>query len=105
MWNPFKPKIHGPEITFLPLGTRVNVLPGTTVLEAALSNKINLRHSCDGNLACSTCHVYVEQGGGQVASPLNDELDMLDSAEGLRDNSRLACQVRVFADLTVVIPQ
>ncbi len=105
MWNPFKAKIKGPAVTFFPSGKTVHVLAGTSVLEAALTNHIDLQHSCDGNLACSTCHIYLDAGGESVGAPLHDELDMLDSAANLKQNSRLACQVRIYADLTVVIPQ
>ena len=105
MWNPFKSKVSGPVVTFLPSGEQVTVTPGTTVLEAALLHDIDLDHSCDGNLACSTCHVYVCSGSDRTSSPSRDEEDMLDSAIGVRPNSRLACQLEVYADMTVDIPE
>jgi len=104
MWNPFKPKIEGPELTFLPSGRKVTVKPGTTVLEAALEHDIDLDHSCDGNLSCSTCHIYLQAGANRTNAPSGDEDDMLDSADNVLPNSRLGCQVQVFEDLTVEIP-
>jgi len=34
---------------------------GTTVLEAAHNNDIELEGACEGSLACSTCHVIVDK--------------------------------------------
>ena len=34
---------------------------GTTVLEAAHNNNIDLEGACEGSLACSTCHVVIEK--------------------------------------------
>lgn len=104
IWNPFKPKIQGPNITFLPMDKTITVEEGTTVLQAALSHDIDLRHSCDGNLACSTCHVYIRSGEAGLNTPLPDEEDMLDSAENVEACSRLACQVHITHDIVVEIP-
>ncbi len=52
--------------------------------------------ACDHSLACSTCHVVLQQ---EVFSELDavddEEMDMLDLAFGLEDTSRLGCQVKV----------
>ncbi|MDX8388389.1 MAG: 2Fe-2S iron-sulfur cluster-binding protein [Ghiorsea sp.] len=104
MWNPFKPKISGPTVHFLPMGEDVTVVAGTSVLEAALLHKIPLNHSCDGNLACSTCHIYVQKSEGNIGVPSPDEMDMLDSVTNVKPQSRLACQYKVFHDTTVEVP-
>ena len=93
-----------PKIKFLPAGTEVDVVEGTTVLDAALDNDVHIDHNCGGNCVCSTCHVWIEEGI-QTLDPMNeDEQDMLEDAEGLAKNSRLACQCEVSADLVVKIP-
>uniref|UniRef100_A0A6G3MJ00 2Fe-2S ferredoxin (Trinotate prediction) n=1 Tax=Henneguya salminicola TaxID=69463 RepID=A0A6G3MJ00_HENSL len=33
---------------------------GSTVLEVAKKNSIDLEGACEGSCACSTCHVYVD---------------------------------------------
>ena len=101
MWNPFKSKISGPVLTFLPSGKKVTVVSGTTVLEAALEHDLELDHACDGNLACSTCHVYVHCGAEKANPSSWDEDDMLDSATNVLPASRLGCQLHVYADMTV----
>ncbi len=82
----------------------VEVPPGTTILDAALDNDIDLDHNCGGNCACSTCHVIVEEGMENLSEISEDEEDMLDSAVGLTLTSRLACQCEVKGDIKVRIP-
>ncbi|MFT6331782.1 MAG: 2Fe-2S ferredoxin [Lentimonas sp.] len=81
---------------------------GTTVLEAAHNNDINLEGACEGSLACSTCHVIVEdQYFGKLEEPSEDEEDMLDLAFGLTATSRLGCQIIMTTELdgfTVTVP-
>lgn len=67
---------------------------GDNVLYLAHRYDIDLEGACEASLACSTCHVYVEEGFyDKLAEPLEEEEDMLDLAVFLRDNSRLGCQI------------
>lgn len=94
-----------PRVRFLPMDIEVEVEAGTAVLDAALNNNIQIDHNCGGNCACSTCHIVVEEGFDSLEEPSEDELDMLDEAEGLTATSRLACQTIVQdRDLVVRIP-
>lgn len=81
---------------------------GTTVLEAAHNNDINLEGACEGSLACSTCHVVVDKGFyDMLEAPNEDEEDMLDLAFGLTPTSRLGCQIVMTKELdglTLVVP-
>ena len=70
--------------------------PGDSLLETAWEAGADLEGACDHCMACTTCHVYVEEGMEVDASQLEDEeLDALDVAFEPRDNSRLARQVRL----------
>ena len=52
--------------------------------------------ACDHSLACSTCHVVLQQEVFAELDPVDDEeMDMLDLAFGLEDTSRLGCQIKV----------
>lgn len=93
-----------PKVRFLPLNVEVEVEEGTVILDAALNNNILIDHNCGGNCACSTCHVVVEDGLDTLNEKTEDEVDMLDEAEGLTDRSRLACQCKISEDLVVRIP-
>jgi len=69
-----------------------DVADGQSLLEVALKNDINLHHNCGGVCACSTCHVYVEQGDDFLEELTDREEDFIDRAVSPRLNSRLGCQ-------------
>ncbi|MDA9231091.1 ferredoxin family 2Fe-2S iron-sulfur cluster binding protein [Rickettsiales bacterium] len=81
---------------------------GTTVLEAAHNNNIDLEGACEGSLACSTCHVVLDQDHfNKLDEPSEDEEDMLDLAFGLTPTSRLGCQIVMSKELdglTLIVP-
>ncbi len=77
-------------------GTRreVDAPAGLSVLEIAHRHGIDIEGACEGSLACSTCHVIVDPDWfAKLASPTEDEEDMLDLAFGLEKTSRLGCQI------------
>lgn len=76
---------------------------GENLLEVALENGINIEHACGGVCACSTCHVYLEQGSPEVNEADEDEEDRVEEAPGLQRNSRLACQCRLQGEGPVQI--
>ena len=65
------------------------------LLELALEHGINIEHACGGVCACSTCHIYVEEGMDQITESDEDEEDRVEEAPGLQINSRLACQCKI----------
>jgi 2Fe-2S ferredoxin len=77
-------------------GTRreVDAPLGLSVLEIAHANNVDIEGACEGSLACSTCHVIVDDAWfRKLAEPTEDEEDMLDLAFGLQKTSRLGCQI------------
>jgi 2Fe-2S ferredoxin len=68
------------------------VEPGQSILEIALKNDIDLHHNCGGVCACSTCHLYVQQGEQHLEELSDKEEDFIDRAVNPRLNSRLGCQ-------------
>ncbi len=98
-----------PKITFKnPLALKViapltvEVKPGTSILEAAEDCGARVGHACGGNLACSTCHVWVEQGLDSLPEVSDKENDIMDKAFDVRPESRLGCQAKV-ADEDIVV--
>ncbi len=65
---------------------------GESLLELAMEHGINIEHACGGVCACSTCHVYIEEGGKSLAEATEAEEDRVEEAPGLQRNSRLSCQ-------------
>lgn len=98
-----------PKITFLPMNQSVEVVSGTTILEAAHQGDISLEGACEGSMACSTCHVVVSsEWYDTLPFPSEEEEDMLDRAFGLTPTSRLGCQVAITDELDgliVTIPE
>ena len=86
-----------PSMTFIERdGNRrtVDAPLGLSVLEIAHKHGVDIEGACEGSLACSTCHVIVEPSWySRLATPTEDEEDMLDLAFGLEKTSRLGCQI------------
>lgn len=61
---------------------------GQHLLEIAHNNEIDLEGACEASLACSTCHVILEDEiYDQLEEPEEEEEDMLDLAFGLTHTS------------------
>lgn len=78
---------------------------GLSILEVAHQNDVPLEGACEGSLACSTCHVILEDENAYKGLPKAsaDEEDMLDLAFGLTKTSRLGCQIIVTKELEGVV--
>ncbi len=80
--------------------TEVDAPIGSSVLEIAHKNNIDLEGACEGALACSTCHVIVDRDFFDLLpEPSEEEEDMLDLAFGLTLSSRLGCQLIITDEL------
>ena len=86
-------------------GTRIMDLKHDTKYEKFLEG---YECSCEGSLACSTCHVILDEKSYNALPPIkDDENDMLDLAWGLKKTSRLGCQitlVKKFDGMIIEIP-
>ena len=70
--------------------------PGSRLLELGQNAGLPLEGTCEGQMACSTCHVVIaEDWFAQVPEASDDEEDMLDLAAGVTRTSRLSCQITV----------
>jgi ferredoxin-2, mitochondrial len=81
---------------------------GTCLLDVAQADGQPLEGTCEGQMACSTCHVIVDPDWfGKLPKAREEEEDMLDLAAGATRTSRLACQITLTDDLdglTVRVP-
>ncbi len=78
-----------------------------SILEVALKNNIHLHHNCGGVCACSTCHIYLNQGENLVEELSDKEEDFIDRARNPKLSSRLSCQcilLKGSGDIHVTIP-
>lgn len=73
---------------------------GDILLEVAQNADMPLEGTCEGQMACSTCHVIIApEWFVQLPRASEDEEDMLDLAAGVARTSRLACQIMLDAAL------
>ena len=69
-----------------------NIECDQSLLEVCLDNDIDLHHNCGAVCACSTCHLYVNEGMEHLEELTDKEEDFIDRAINPRINSRLGCQ-------------
>ena len=83
----------------------IEVEKGLTVMEGAVQNDIpGIDADCGGSMACSTCHVYVEEKWfDKIPKAEAAEVDMIDMAYEPKKNSRLSCQLIVTNELDGLI--
>lgn len=69
---------------------------GSNLLEVAQAAGMPLEGTCEGQMACSTCHVIVApEWFSRLPEASDDEEDMLDLALGVSRTSRLSCQIEL----------
>ena len=78
----------------------VDAPAGSVLLDVAQGAGQPLEGTCEGQMACSTCHVIVDAGDfAKLPRASEDEEDMLDLAFGLTRTSRLGCQIVITEEL------
>lgn len=75
---------------------------GEHLLEVAIEHGINIEHACGAVCACSTCHIYVEEGMKSLSEPDEAEEDRVEEAPGLQRNSRLSCQCNIVGEGPII---
>ncbi|MHA1600823.1 MAG: adenylate/guanylate cyclase domain-containing protein [Alphaproteobacteria bacterium] len=83
-----------------PDGRRVEVTPGTTILEASRGAGIPHASVCGGRGRCSTCRVRIGAGSGNLPPPSEAEAAVLHRISAA-PTVRLACQTRPTGDVEV----
>lgn len=72
----------------------VEATAGATLLKVAQAAWQPLEGTCEGQMACATCHVIVDAADfARLPRASEDEEDMLDLATGATRTSRLSCQI------------
>jgi ferredoxin len=74
--------------------------PGDNLLRLGQAKGLPLEGTCEGQMACSTCHVIVApEWFDRLPRASEEEEDMLDLAAGACRTSRLACQIDLNVSL------
>jgi len=99
------------KVTFIdPRGKAIEAAaePGENLLRVGQNAGLPLEGTCEGQMACSTCHVVVApEWFDKLPEAVEEEEDMLDFAAGARRTSRLSCQIDLTDELdglTVSVP-
>jgi len=86
----------------------VEAAAGQRLLEVAQADGQPLEGTCEGQMACSTCHVIVDPADfAKLPRASEMEEDLLDLASHVSRTSRLACQILLtenLESLTVRMP-
>ena len=90
----------GPVTVTVNGATALPARAGQSLLTVLSENGVLIPSACAGAGTCGLCRVRVTAGGGD---PLATETGRLSRAE-LRDDYRLACQVRLRADTAISVP-
>lgn len=82
--------------------------PGERLLDVGQRIGMPLEGTCEGQMACATCHVIVSpRDFALLPQAVEEEEDMLDLAPDAARTSRLSCQIVLKPEnngLTVRIP-
>jgi uncharacterized 2Fe-2S/4Fe-4S cluster protein (DUF4445 family) len=89
------------EVKFLPDGKRITIEKGNTVLAAAMKGNIDISAICGGKGLCGKC--IVELIEGKTNPPTDHEKRRL--GEKISKGFRLACQLKVYDNIVVNIPE
>jgi ferredoxin len=74
--------------------SEVEAPAGERLLDVAQADGQPLEGTCEGQMACSTCHVIVAaEDFAKLPQPTEEEEDLLDLASHVTRHSRLACQI------------
>jgi uncharacterized 2Fe-2S/4Fe-4S cluster protein (DUF4445 family) len=92
----------GIQVTFQPLGKRVMIYAGATLLQAGMEGGIFFSSNCGGVGLCGRCRVKLLEG--KLEAPTEAERVRL-SSEELQAGWRLACEARIAAPVVISMPQ
>ena len=85
-------------VEFRPFGVKINVSPGTCLLDACRTARVPLNAACGGKGTCGNCAVKVIEGAATIKPSVF-------LPENLREQGFvLSCQTSIEADLTVQLP-
>jgi len=89
-------------VTVEPEGRKIRSITGVTLLDAFAASGVSVRSECGGRGACGKCKVFVTEK--TRINEVTDQEKRVLTREETSLNMRLACQVYLEGNLTVMIP-
>jgi len=79
---------------------QIEGIDGWQLMEAIRDEGVEIKAECGGACACATCHVYIDEDWkNKIPEKSEEEMDMLDLAFDVQENSRLSCQITITPDM------
>lgn len=72
------------------------------IMEVCKSYELPVEGTCGGMAMCASCQCYLESDH-ELDEQSDAELDMLDQAFFVEDNSRLGCQIPISEDINGIV--
>jgi ferredoxin len=72
------------------------------IMEICKAYELPVIGECGGMAMCATCQCYLESSTS-LPEQSDSELDMLDQAFYVEDNSRLGCQIQITEDIEGIV--
>lgn len=72
------------------------------IMELCKSYELPVEGTCGGMAMCASCQCYLESDH-DLDEQSDDELDMLDQAFFVEDNSRLGCQIPITEEIDGIV--
>ena len=85
-----------------PIAQESTVETNSNLLSVLLHQDLSVLKECGGRGMCATCHIYVNDGMGELTPVSRREQRTLAIITSCQANSRLACQARVLGNGVVV---
>ena len=95
------------KVTIIDREGKVHDLVGPTdmnvnIMELCKSYELPVIGECGGMAMCATCQCYLESDTA-LPEQSDSELDMLDQAFFVKDNSRLGCQIQLEDNIDGIV--
>jgi len=72
------------------------------IMEICKAYELPVLGECGGMAMCATCQCYLESDT-ELPEQGDSELDMLDQAFHVEDNSRLGCQIKISEEIDGIV--
>jgi 2Fe-2S ferredoxin len=95
------------QVTIIDRAGKSHLLEGPTdmnmnIMELCKAYELPVEGACGGMAMCATCQCYLESDT-ELPEQSDAELDMLDQAFHVKNNSRLGCQIHLSEDIDGIV--
>jgi len=88
------------EVHFIKDYKTIKVTEHKSLMDLLLKAKMPVASSCLGKAVCSLCRIQIIKGMENLSLP-SDVEQKLKKEQGLAENFRISCQVKVLGDVTI----